>query len=118
MTAPNILAAVACTGKTTVYNPTTVATDVVTNSAASNTLVKLNTITATNANTSATTVSISLYRSTTSYPLASNISVPAGTMIAILGKDTPIYLEEGDSIRMNAGANSYITTITSYEVIS
>jgi hypothetical protein len=39
-------------------------------------------------------------------------------MIAILGKDTPIYLEEGDALRFSAGVASAITTITSYEVIS
>jgi len=39
-------------------------------------------------------------------------------MIVILGKDTPIYLEEGDALRVNAGAATAITTIISYEVIS
>ena len=118
MSAPNILNASNCVGKTTAYAATTTVTAVVTNAASSNTLYKINTITATNSNTASATVSVELYRSATSFPLASNITVPAGTMLAILGKDTPIYVEEGDAIRVSAGANSYITTFTSYEVIS
>ena len=118
MSAPNILNASNCVGKTTAFAATTTVTAVVTNAAASNSLYKINTITATNSNTTSTTVSIDLFRNTSSYPLASNITVPSGTMLVILGKDTPVYLEEGDALRVSSGANTYITTLTSYEVIS
>jgi hypothetical protein len=118
VSAPNILNATSCIGKTTAYAATATVSAVITNTASSNTLYKINTIVATNSSTSATTVSIDLYRTLTSFPIASNITVPAGTMIVILGKDTPIYLEEGDALRFSAGVASAITTITSYEVIS
>ena len=118
MAAPNILNASNCVGKTTAYTATATLTAVVTNAASSNTLYKINTIVATNSTISAAAVSIELYRNVTSYPIASNITIPAGTMLSIIGKDTPIYLEEGDTLRINSGTSGSITTITSYEVIS
>jgi len=47
--------------------------------------------------------------------LASQITVPAKSTLVVLSKDTAIYLEEGDSIRGGANANSDLDIIISYE---
>jgi hypothetical protein len=46
----------------------------------------------------------------------SNISLPNNTSIAVSGKDTAFYLEEGDGLRIVSSANLSITA--AYEIIS
>ena len=47
--------------------------------------------------------------------LAKTITVPADTTLVVLGKDSPIYLEESYEINPRAGAASEATLIISYE---
>ncbi len=119
MTNPNIVNVSSILGKTAVQLVTTTATDILTNSAGSNTIVKINTLNVANVNGSASaTITASIYRSTTQYYLAYTVTVPAGASLVILDKTSQIYLEEGDSLRLTASANSYLHAVASYEVIS
>jgi hypothetical protein len=119
MAAPNVVNVTTITGKTAVLAVTTAATDIVANAAASGTLVKINTLNVANINgTGSATITASLYRSATQNYLAYVIPVPAATSLVVLDKTTQIYLEEGDSLRLTASANSYLTAVCSYEVIS
>jgi hypothetical protein len=119
MAAPNIVNVATITAKTAVQAVSTTPTDIVTNSAASGTVVKLNVLNVANINgTAAATVTASVYRSSTEYKIAHVISVPAGASLVVLDKTSSIYLEEGDSLRLTASANSYLHAVCSYEVLS
>ena len=49
------------------------------------------------------------------YRLAYTISIPADATLVVLGKDSPIYLEESDQIEASASAASDLEIIISYE---
>ena len=46
------------------------------------------------------------------------MGVPAQGTLVVISKDTMVYLEEGDSIRLTASANNYLHAVCSYEIIS
>jgi hypothetical protein len=118
MAAPNIVNVTTITGKTAVLAVTTTPTDIITNSDSSGTVVKINNLMIGNVNgSSAATVNASIYRSSTEYKVAHVISVPAASTVVVLDKSTSIYLEEGDSLRITASANSYLHAVSSYEII-
>jgi|14_taG_2_1085336.scaffolds.fasta_scaffold01612_8 hypothetical protein len=50
-----------------------------------------------------------------SWHIAKAVSVPATSTLIVLGKDAPIYLEEGDEIRAGANNASDLEIIISYE---
>lgn len=119
MAAPNIVGVTTITGKTAVQNVSTVATAIVTNSAASNKVFKINSLTIANVDgTAAADANVDLFRSSTAYRLAYTITVPADATLVVISKDNTIYLEEGDSLRCTASANSKLEAICSYEEIS
>ena len=119
MAAPNIVNVATITGKTAVANVTTAAADVVTNSAASGKVFKINSLVVSNIDgTSAADITTSVYRSSVEYKLAHTISVPADAALVVISKDTSIYLEEGDSLRLTASANGDLQAVCSYEEIS
>jgi stress response protein SCP2 len=119
MAAPNIVNVATITAKTAVLAPTTTAADIVANASSSSTVVKLNTLVVANINgTAAATITASIYRSATEYKVAHVISVPAGATLVVLDKTSQIYLEEGDSLRLTASANSYLHAVCSYEVLA
>lgn len=117
MAAPNIVNVGTITGKTAVLAVTTTATAIVTNSAASGKVFKVNALYVSNVDgTNAADVNVDLYRSSTAYHIAKTISVPADATLDIISKS--IYLEEGDSLRITASANSDLEAVCSYEEIS
>lgn len=119
MANPNIVNVTTINGKTAVQAITTTATAIVSNAAASGTVLKINTLNISNINgTNAADIIVDLYRGTTAYRLLFNVSVPAKASLVALSKDTTIYLEEGDSLRLTASANTYLEGICAYEVIS
>ena len=65
----------------------------------------------------AATVTVQFYDNGTStrFLIASTINVPADTTLVVLGKDSPIYLEESDQIEAGASANGDLDIIISYE---
>lgn len=119
MANPNIVNVTSILGKTAVANVTTVTSNIVTNSAGSNQIVKINTLLASNINATSThEFSASIFRSSIDYSLASTIAIPADASLVVLSKDSAIYLEEGDSIRITASANGNLVSVCSYEIIS
>ena len=119
MAAPNIVNVSTITGKTAVLFVTTSAQDIVTNAAASGKVLKINSLTVANVNgTAAATITASIFRNSSEYKLAHTIFVPANSTLVIISKDSSIYLEEGDSIRLTASSNSYLHAICGYEMIS
>lgn len=119
MAAPNIVGVTSIIGKTAVLAVTTSATAIVTNSAASNKVFKINSLIVANIDgTNNAEVTVDLYRGTTAYRIASTVVVPADATLVVLSKDASIYLEEGDSLRLTANANSDLEAVCSYEEIS
>jgi hypothetical protein len=117
MTAPNIVGVTTITGKTAVQIITTSATAIVTNSAASGKVFKVNALYVSNVDgTNAADVNVDLYRSSTAYHIAKTVSVPADATLDVIAKS--IYLEEGDELRLTASANSDLEAVCSYEEIS
>jgi len=119
MAAPNILQVSTITGKTNVLAVTTTATAIVENTAASGTVLKINTVIVSNVNgATAADITLDLFRGAVAYRLVSTVSILPDTTFIALGRDYPLYLEEGDALRVTASANSMLTSLCSYEVIT
>jgi hypothetical protein len=116
MAAPNIVNVTTIYGRTTPYTVTTTAATLVTNNVA-NSVYKINTVMVTNNTGTGIGAYLEFYRSTTSYPIAFNVIVPAQATVVLIAKDTAIYLEENDTLRMY-GSNTGLIATCSYEVIS
>jgi len=117
MAAPNIVGVTTITGKTAVMAVTTSATAIVTNSSSSGKVFKVNALYVANIDgTNACDLTVDLFRSSTAYKIASTVSVPADATLDVISKS--IYLEEGDALRLTAGANSDLEAVCSYEEIS
>lgn len=117
MAAPNIVNVATITGKTAVQVITTTPTAIVTNSAASNKVFKINALYVSNIDgTNAADINIDLFRSSVAYRIAYTVSVPADATLDVISK--AIYLEEGDALRLTASANSRLEAVCSYEEIS
>ena len=117
MAAPNLVNVSSIYGKTMgAALGTTTTTSLLANSAGSNKLLKINSIIVSNVDgSSAATTTVSWYDGTTDYRLARTVTIPANSTLVLLGKDAPIYLEEGHSIRGGASAASDLEIVISYE---
>lgn len=117
MAAPNIVDVTTITGKTAVQQVGTSATAIVTNSAASGKVYKVNALYISNVDgTNNAEVNIDIFRSSTAYHIAKTLVVPADATIDVLSK--ALYLEEGDALRITANETSDLEAICSYEEIS
>ena len=117
MAAPNIVNVTTITGKTAVLAVTTSATAIVTNSAASGQVLKVNALYVSNVDgTNAADINVDIFRSSTAYHIAKTVAVPADATLDIISKS--IYLEEGDTLRLTASANSDLEAVCSYEIIA
>jgi len=114
MAIPNLLAAANCVAKTAVLAVTTSATAIVTNSAASGKSTRVNALWISNVDgVNSADITIDLFRSSVAYRLANTIAVPGDTTLDFLSK--PLILEEGDTLRLTASANSDLEAVCSYE---
>lgn len=117
MAAPNVVNVATITGKTALQAVGTSATAIVSNSAASGKVFKVNALYVSNIDgTTAYEITVDLFRSSTAYRLGSTITVPADASLDVISKS--IYLEEGDSLRLTANTGSKLEAICSYEEIS
>ena len=109
MAAPNIVNVSTITGRTVGAALTTSSADIVTNSAGSGKVFKVNTILVANVdgvNNADVTVGFYNADNTTTYKIAHTITVPADATLDVMSK--AIYLEEGDKITALASANSSV----------
>jgi hypothetical protein len=117
MAAPNIVNVATITGKTAVQAITTSATAIVTNTAGSNKVFKINALYVSNIDgVNSATANVDIFRSSVAYRIANTITVPADATLDVVTK--AIYLEEGDSLRLTASASSRLEAVCSYEEIS
>lgn len=117
MANPNIVNVTTITGKTALASLTTVTSNVITNSSGSNTIDKLNNLILSNYSALAVSANVMINRSSTIYYIGGNVVIPANSTLVLLGKDTTVYLEEGDTLQANVSANSSISMSASYEII-
>jgi N-glycosylase/DNA lyase len=124
MAAPNIVTVSSIIGVTTFTSgiSTTTPSVIISNANSSGTVLKLNTLMAANTTSTTATITVKIFNAAagagSSVSIASTIPIPSGSSLAILGKDTPIYIEENRSIGAIAGTANAIDIITSYEIIS
>lgn len=117
MAAPNVVNVSSIYGKTTGLALTSSSQDILT--CATDKLLKINSIIVANVDgTNADIVTVKWYNSdnTTAFSIASTVAVPADSTLIVLGKDSPIYLEEGDKIQaLGVAASGDLEIIVSYE---
>lgn len=119
MSAPNIVNVSNIIGNTGVLAVTTTATQIVTNSALSGKVYKVNCLIVSNIDSAnSATVTVDLYRSSTAYPIINSVVVPVNTSFTPIDKQLCLYLIEGDVVRVSANANSRLTAVCSWEEIN
>lgn len=124
MAAPNIVDVTSIIGMTTAVGLTTTAsTSFLSNAGGSDKVLKVNTVIATNIDgSSSADITVKYHLSAagagTSIALANTITVPADSSLVVVGKDSPIYLEEDRSLTAQASAVDDIAIVCSYEEIS
>ena len=117
MAAPNIVNVTTITGKTAVQAVGTSATAIVTNSASSGKVFKVNALYVSNVDgTDNAEVNIDIFRSSVAYHIVKTLVVPADATVDVISK--AIYLEEGDALRITANSASDLEAVCSYEEIS
>lgn len=118
MAAPNLIATTSIIGKTQAeWVPTTI-TPILSNPINSSEAYRINVLYITNLGVADATVTVELYRNSISFKIASGIDVPVGNTMVAIAKDTSIYLEEGDSLRVSASAAGVLQYVVSYEIMS
>lgn len=119
MANPNIVNVSVIQGKLAGAAVTASAVALVTNAASSGKILKINSLSIANISASAASITVDVYKNqTTAYRLAFTISVPAAATLVVISKDTSIYLEENDSLRLTASSTSALEAVCSYEEIS
>ena len=117
MAAPNIVNVSTITGKTNVLALTASAQAIVSNTAGSGKVFKVNALYISNVDGTANfTTSVDIFRSSTAFRIAHQIVVPAAATLDLLSK--PIYLEEGDSLRALGSTTLKLEAVCSYEEIA
>jgi hypothetical protein len=92
---------------------------VLSNSAASGKVLKINSIYCANIDgASPADISLTIYDGATDFYLAKTITVPNDATQLLVTREAYLYLEEGDSLRAVASAAGDLDLIVSYEDIS
>lgn len=124
MAAPNIVNVQSITGTTAFVANVSNSTPsvILSNAANSNQVYKVNTLIVSNTSASVVGITVKYYNQASaggsSANIAFSISVPSGSTLSVVGKDTPLYLPENTSIGAIAGVANSADIIVSYEVIS
>ena len=123
MAAPNIVNVTSIIGITTfVGGISTSWSVIISNPESSNSVYKVNTLLASNTTGTSSNITVKYFSQAagagTSDSIGTTISVPAGSTLALIGKDTPLYIEENRSIAAQAGTANSIDILASYETIS
>ena len=119
MAAPNLVNVTSILGNQHGVNlDTTVTTSLLANAGSSDKLYKINSIIVANVDgTNSADVTISWYNGSNDHYIGKTVAVPPDTTLVLIGKDSMIYLEEGQSIRGGASANSDLSALICYEIL-
>ena len=119
MAAPNIVGVSSIYGESKGYALTTTTSTTLLTCPAEK-VIKVNSIIVSNVDGSnAADAQIYFYDNSqaTAYALAYNVTVPAKSTLVVLSKDAGIYLEESDTIRGGASANSDLHCVISWDIL-
>lgn len=118
MAAPNLLELTNISAKTVgVGIETTSVVGILTNSSSSNKVLKINHLRVTN-NSGGSTSSFNVFYQDTNnvaIGIASNFTIPVGSSIVVIDKDSTTYVEENCSIRVSVANTARLTFLVSYE---
>ena len=104
---------------TALANVTTVSSNVLQNIVGSNTMYKINNIMLTNYTTTNQSANVVINRANVgNFYIVGTVTVPGNSLLSVLGKDTAIYLIEGDTLQTYSSANSSIHLTSGYELLS
>ena len=120
MTAPNLVNVTSITGKIDGHKLTT---DAISDSGSavitcgSDKLLKINSIIVANVDgTDTVNIDVAVHLDGDDrFYLAKTVAVPADSTLVVIGKDSPIYLEENDQLEARADAASDAELVVSYE---
>jgi hypothetical protein len=116
MADPNIAETTIVKGKTAVLASVPTSDTTIVENLTSNSVFKINTMIISNIDGSAPyDISVSLVRNSITYKIVHTMSVPPDTSILVLSKDTSIYLQENDAIKLTASTADKLQAICSYE---
>jgi len=123
MANPNIVNVTSIYAGVTYLAPAnTTANTLITNAVSSASVVKVNSLTATNVTATAASVTVSVNSAAagggTAYRLAYQILVPGNASLQIIDKGNFVYLTENTSIVVTSGTSGSIEYVSSYETIS
>jgi hypothetical protein len=117
MAAPNIVNVSSILGKTAAQIVTNSANTIVTNSVSSNKVLKVNALYVSNIDPSGTfSITLDFFRNSVAYRITPAITIPIAATLDIISK--PIYLEEGDSLRVTGSTTAKLEAVCSYEEIT
>ena len=122
MASPNLVNVTSITGKIDGHALTTDAisasgSNVLT--CAADKLIKINSIIVANVDgTNSVDIDVAVnLASDARFYLAKTVAVPADSTLVVIGKDSPIYLEESDELEARASAASDAELVVSYEIL-
>jgi len=118
MAAPNLIGITTAVGRTNADWCTTSLTTILENILASGTAIRINSLFVTNVDLNNAKINLEFYRNAIGFFIIKKSLVPSGTSSVLMGKDTGIYLEEGDSLRISASVANALQYVISYEIIS
>jgi hypothetical protein len=119
MANPNIFNTSLMYGNNAFQAVSTVTANIVQNVSGSNLLYKVNSLTVANINTnpSAVNLTVEVNNNGSNTAIIKNVVIPANSMMVILGKDTPVYLLENQSIQLTAGYNSSLSAVINFDIM-
>ena len=123
MAAPNMLSLTTITGSNANVAPAnTSANSIISNAAASGTVVKVNSLYVANTDTVARNATVNYYSAAalggTAYAICSVVSIPANSTLVVVQKDSNLYLPENTSLGVTAGTSNTLVVTAAYEICS
>lgn len=118
MANPNIVNVSTIYGNTALQNVSSTVTSVVTNPSSSGFIYKVNLLSVSNYATNSYAMTVELNVAGSNAYIVRNVVIPANSSLAIIGKDTCLYLLENSSIQLSTSQNSAFQAICSWEQIS
>lgn len=119
MALPNLCSPSNVAGKNAVLAVPTGVTAIVSNPAASGKSLRVVALYVANVDgNNAYAITAELYDGAAATKLAYNVDVPAKATLSLITKESPLYLEEGDSIRLSTSASGKLEAVASYEEVS
>jgi len=118
MANPNIVSVTTIYGNTATLAVSSTTANIIANPASSGSIYKINLLSVSNYSTNSYAMTAELNIGGANTYIVRNVVVPANSALAIIGKDTSIYVLENSSIQLSTSQNSAFQAICSWEQIS